>query len=356
MDMVVDPTTSPGLPWTSIGTTNAQVFGYQEGIGFRGQQVEILYKEVILRLQQLREGPKMNDINLFIKPEPHKPKKVEQGAWRLIHGVSITDQMVAEIVMGELMDLVYKCPGRYGPMIGWSPFTTEGIPYFNFFVGNGPKQSADKSSWDWTVQDWLAEVFIDLICYIQDDLNETCSTQLRNHMRAILGRKVIVGKGQRFTMDGGLPSGWKATIFANSVMQEIIHHVAEKRSGCYGKPPITMGDDTLQEPMPPAYWEALATTGCILKEVVTHQDRPYEFCGFHFGSREYEPSYKQKHAFLVRHIERENFEATIQSYQILYLFDERRLNALRRWCELEGFAHCKIDVSDRKYVVRGTPE
>lgn len=98
MNCQVDPTTTPGIPFNRYGSKNSDVFGYTPILGYEGDNVKILYDTVMRRLTILVEGPVCDPINLFVKQEPHKEKKVKAGAWRLIHGVSIVDQMVAVVL------------------------------------------------------------------------------------------------------------------------------------------------------------------------------------------------------------------------------------------------------------------
>lgn len=355
----VDPTTSPGHPWKELADTNGQLFGYDPILGFVGEQVETLYEAVKIRLRELAEKPFIDDINLFIKDEPHKAKKLENEAYRLISGVGITDQMVSTIMFEELLEEVISKPGEYSTMIGWGIHCEEGLLSMNRAVRSRFGQnlaSADKSSWDWTAQPWTCSLLRRHLMWLHRHLDNSSLVQMSNHVLAMLGPKSVISSDYKVfdIIEGGMASGWKLTILGNSWMQLILHHLAQLRAGTTGPPPLCMGDDTIQTTMPDEYWNELAATGCILKEVNNHLDgSPYEFCGLHFGEEFYEPSYEGKHSFLLRFLEPELFRDVMISYQLLYLFDPVKLLALRRWLIISGLQDALIDVDAWQYRLRG---
>ena len=60
-----------------------------------------------------------------------------------------------------------------------------------------------------------------------------------------------------------MPSGYKLTIFLNSLLQHVLHDV------CGGHSALTaMGDDTIQGKGLDEYWSKMNETGAIVKEVI----------------------------------------------------------------------------------------
>ena len=347
VDRALDPASSPGLPFMRQGSTSALAFGWEEGTGY--SDLYSLYFAVLERIDKLVEGPVMDPINLFVKHEPHKPSKVENKAWRLISGVSVVDQLVDEILHGDFLDLVIERPCGYNMTIGWSQYQEHGLRLINLLV-RGDVDAADKGSWDWTVQPWHFELLEKFLVWLNDDYDDITMKVMVNHLRALGGPKVFKAKGRTFetTEEGVMPSGWKLTILANSLMQIFSHYLACERCGITYPTPLSQGDDTVQPAVDDElYWYELSRTGCILKERQRFSCKRdgFEFCGMIFRRRSFHPVYLDKHAFHIRNIDPLVFRETIQSYQLLYLFDDERLAALRKWASSAGCASAKIDVA-----------
>lgn len=339
----LDPKTTPGIPFMSKGSTNEEVFGYVPLLGY-GQTpagalaIRELLFQVESRKQRLSVGEhrECDPINLFVKTEPHKASKVKDGAWRLIHGVSVVDQVIAMRFWEPLID---SLPGKWGEsscMIGWTP-QKGGYKwlYERFCQTHQDVSSADKSSWDWTWPEWLNDV----VCHLLIDLR-VCSSGveqdvMRNYIHSMLGpRELVYGKFSVTTQQAGImSSGWLFTIFLNSVAQYCLHWVASRLAG---EDPdsglfVAMGDDTLQTARSSEYWKKLSSLGCILKEVKTVSaselscysegwDFPamLEFCGTIFNYIHSVPAYAAKHAFALHFGDDELFESVLTSYQYLY--------------------------------------
>lgn len=221
----------------------------------------LLYNAVRERFSELENGPAMDPIFPFIKQEPHKKEKLETKRFRIISGVGATDQLVAELLFRPILDdSQYSCLLN-GIAIGWSPNLPGGIRSFNL-VTEKKTVAADKSSWDWTVNAWqslFAQLFLVASVKVLPDI-------VRNHVAALLGPKTFLFRGRKFqtTNPGVMPSGWKLTIFMNSILQHACHLMA----GGVGEL-LAMGDDTIQEEEDSAYWEKLQSIGPIMKE--THR-------------------------------------------------------------------------------------
>ena len=358
VDETLDPTSSPGHPWMRYGSTNSEVFKYCPLRGYTSRLDE-LKNSVEIRVGTLLTQPDMDVINLFIKPEPHKQKKVDSKMWRLISGISVTDQLVAQMLLWDMLVETSDCPGIHGNLIGWGLFQFGGTSFLRSRVPREHLQSADKSSWDWTMQEWTAEVFIEVLLWVNDHLTESQRTVLKNHCTAVLGQARFEAKGRKGYVPPSMKSGWKCTILGNCWMQQILHVLAGIRAGytdqqILSSMPLAMGDDTIQKKQPERYWKELARTGCILKEVNDHPvGEPFEFVGFNFHEGQYQPCYKAKHAFLVHHVDIENQESVLRAYQWLYLFDENRLKAIQQWARSLGLAHINIDADSIRAHVRG---
>ncbi|APG75715.1 hypothetical protein 2 [Beihai sobemo-like virus 18] len=361
---VLNPDSSSGHYWAKYGANNGEVFGWSpEKARYTGENrlsdanmIALFREKVVSRMVELYFMPVSDVIKVFIKHEPHKPEKVKQGKWRLIMGVCPTDQICAHLLFDTVLAIFESIPLLSGTAIGWSPMMEGGVSLYRAYVGDYNMVTADRSSWDWTVQFWLALTFISLMLYLCNTRSLLRQRIITNHILSMFGsRKFNVG-ASTFYMHilGVLLSGWKLTAFCNSLMQIICHHLACLAVGFQLPPPICMGDDTLQnDPItymrlfsnvlddvdPVAvdreYWKFLSSTGAILKMVDRFEDYS-EFCGFRFIPGECYPVYDVKHAVALHNVPSEFLHSTLRSYLWLYCYDKEKYEALERWLRQTG--------------------
>nr|ASM94007.1 putative RNA-dependent RNA polymerase [Caledonia beadlet anemone sobemo-like virus 1] len=325
---VLDPRSSPGHPWLAYGNTNGEAFGYIPGVGYRGPNCLLLYNKLLERWEELLEAPVCDPINPFIKQEGHKPSKVDEGRWRLISGVGATDQLVAELLFGSFMRRVKTHGFWKGMPVGWSYIQEGGLRAF-LELSEGLDVCADRSSWDWTVTQPLAEAMIELLCFYAVD-----EPRARNHCVAMLGPKVFKFCGTEVDIDFWcMVSGWKLTLIFNLFCQILLHYYAEIRLGRDFGRIIAMGDDTLQEGVVgDDYFRCISETGAVIRDL----DVKREFCGFHFCEESYNPSYVDKHSFNLQNISPDTLVETLTSYCYVYAFDTERFNFLSSWLDKLG--------------------
>lgn len=338
---MLEPTSTPGYPWVQLGNSNAECFGYVPGLGYVGDKVADLYQAVRQRLYTLETTPKIDNIFLFIKQEPHKPAKAQQRRWRLISGIGATDQLIAEMLFRPFLDEMTNNPCRYGMAVGWAPVLENAIPFIMSHL-SGLTVCADKSAWDWTVQPWLCD-------YMKSFLSKLCpgvSTVVQNHVEAVMGKKTFQWPGGKYHWDkrGVFCSGWKLTITGNSIMQHACHRMAGGTGNMQAN-----GDDTCQAEEPPEYWENLRKLGPIIKEI--RRDGTIEFCGLEITPDGYYPMYGAKHTFVLTHLKPKIAREVLLSYQYLYPFEPEKLAAIQAWIASLGF---EKDLTPPE-VLRGVP-
>jgi hypothetical protein len=247
MDEHVDKDSSPGYPWMKYGSTNEQAFGYVPMRGY-GEHVEELYWKVLDKMLMLEKGESLETINVFVKDEPHKLTKAHDGAWRLISGLSLTDQMVAHLFLQEPLEIIGRYPGSMGIMVGWSPFQHGGFSYINQLLKPG-MCTADRSSWDWTVEMWCFEELANFTSWLYDDRDDALNRVLVNHVLSVGRATMARARGKALELPEGIQkSGWLWTTFANSWWQIFVHYCAEHMSHTASSPPYSIGDDTVQWP------------------------------------------------------------------------------------------------------------
>nr|UDY81145.1 MAG: RNA-dependent RNA polymerase [Varroa destructor virus 3/5] len=338
----LDRDASPGYPWKDEAPTNEVLFGLDAAhLPHNYTNVMRVKEAVNARLRALRLGVvEADNINVFIKQEPHKMKKVDVGAWRLIQGVGLTDNLVDRFLFTHWFEALIEKNRKVPSKPGWAPIKGG----FKWLAGQFRRpMMADKSGWDWTVQEWHVEFlkrFIPrmiigvpeiLVCSRIEALFTNCRWQLAD--------TVIM---QNVT--GVQKSGCFGTIAFNSLWQFAVHALACHRLGWSLERLgnfACLGDDTLQECVPdvPAYENEVAKTGAIVKtsEISDVKDPKSEFAGFKFDKSTCLPVYGAKHAFTLYHVNEDDAPETLASYLLNYGMHEDISNFLRRELIRRGY-------------------
>lgn len=277
------------------------------------------------RLLELSKGNLVADpIKLFIKQEPHKVSKIQEGRYRLISAISLVDQVVDRVLFGPLTERVLSTVGQTPCMVGWSPVAAGGYRSMSARL-RGKILCADKSAWDWTVTGWMTDLLRQLILNLSLERGGEWERAVNTRFQ-VLFRDALFQfpdgeqAGQR--VDGIMKSGWLLTIVGNSVWQVALHFAVQVERGrpAFESLPFAMGDDTVQE-LPAEHNQYLELLGryCLLKPKVLDF---VEFCGFEMAGDWVRPSYQDKHRFLLRHLSENEAAETLESYQYLYAYDE----------------------------------
>lgn len=332
----IDWTSTPGYPYNKYGTTNRELFKF-DGLNIDETRFEMIYGAVELRWRQLLIEPEADPINLFIKREPHKIKKLTDQAYRIIHGVSIIDNLIARLLYGKLFDNMIANWMTLPSKIGWTP----GQGGYKLLAAKYKRTMyADKSAWDWTMQPWCVNLLIDLMTNLGPD-DSLFRIRSRNHLIAIFGI------GAKFTADGVvfsqtvqgiMKSGYLGTIGFNSMLQTALHVLAKIRLGQEPAPyPDSVGDDTIQHPEmePETYVRTLEKGGCVVKEYGFSEG--VDFVGHTFNEQKCIPNYRLKHCFKLFHVEEGLVGETLEAFQYLYPHDLKFLEFIQKVMINEGF-------------------
>lgn len=306
----LDWTSSPGYPWLLQHTTNAAMFEVKDGEPSKAA-VDRVWQVVSDRLRTREVDP----VRLFIKPEPHKLKKLNAKAYRLISSVSVIDQLLDALLFGEMNQKMIEqhlmVPGK----VGWTPY-----------VGGWKimparlNRSLDKSAWDWSVNGWIAEMLLQFRKELMDrnQHSQAWEELAEWRYRALFESPVFVTSGGLYLRQrepGVIKSGCYNTIADNSVAQDLLHVRVCHEMDIEPEDLMSMGDDTTQREFPEwdAYCERLAQY-CHIKGDV----KATEFAGHRFTSLTVEPLYKGKHAFNILNMNPKYGEETAASYALLY--------------------------------------
>lgn len=302
-------TSSPGYPYLLRAPTNGNFLGYSDG-KCDPEKVDYVWYLVQRRLTGEDEP---DEIRLFVKPEPHKIKKLEQGRYRLISSVSLIDQIVDHMLFGDCNEALLSNWETIPSKPGWS------------HMGGGWRMipvsqwiASDKSAWDWTVQAWLVELCLELRVRLCGNMTDSWYRCAERRYKQLYGHPVFItsnGLKLQQKTPGIMKSGCVNTIADNSMMQYMLHARVSLELGIPLEPLYSMGDDVLQAPMEreKEYFDLIGQF-CKLKEVA-HRN---EFAGFRFIGGRIEPCHKGKHSFNLLHMNPEFVENIGTSYQLLY--------------------------------------
>lgn len=305
----LDMTSSPGYPYLRRATNNGAFFQAKDGV-FPEERLEEIWEMVKLKIRDRKDDP----IRLFIKPEPHKDKKIQQQRYRLISSVSVLDQIIDSMLFGEMNETVIDncmtvpCKGGWSVFEGgWKVVPTRGVI------------SLDKSGWDWSVLPWLFELELQLRVRLCKNINADWLELARWRYKALFVNPTFITSGGRRLRQlnpGVMKSGCFNTLVTNSIMQHILHLRVCAELDLWPSWLWSLGDDTLQEDMPEreSYLAAISQF-CHVKHCIEGA----EFAGMRFrAGGVVEPLYRGKHSFQLLHMDRRFARETSESYALLY--------------------------------------
>lgn len=263
-------------------------------------------------------------IKLFIKDEPHSRSKVEEGRFRLIHCLSLEDQIVDRLLFYPWVGAELRDPMAVMAKAGWAPLPAGYQAMDAIF--NDRAVAVDKTAWDWTMPEWVVRAYVDVKLSQIRNSSPLYEWLVWRRLWYILGPgttfRMYDGRVYRQTYWGLMKSGWFLTLSMNSMAQGLQHILAWRRMGRLDKLPQlwAMGDDTVLTEFTDhaGYWRALETTGCIVKKVETSR----EFAGFRISgsgpSVSVTPLYPDKHRFVLKYVKPELEQEVLLSYSLIY--------------------------------------
>lgn len=242
-------------------------------------------------------------IRLFVKPEWHKRKKLDDKRYRLIWQVSVVDQIIDHLLVDEYFSKEVE---------NWVHLPTKvGMSYANGGWKTVPRGwGYDRQAWDMTVPRWLLDLY-ERFLHEQISADRSWHFWLKRRFSELYDNpEVQLSNGVTFRQvtPGIQKSGSLYTLNGNSTMQILLHYIASKEAGVEPTSIIAMGDDTVQPRASQGYLNA------INEYVTIKGEEPNEFCGMHYGMT-IEPVYTPKH--LLSLAADPTYERLV-SYQFLY--------------------------------------
>lgn len=232
LDFIIDneviPLSSPGAPWSKLGSDNRTVIALH-----RPLLVRVVVERICLlssgdftslsALEMVQQGL-TDPVKLFTKGEPHSASKLAEGRLRQISSVSLAANIISRRLYG-IQNRVEKAKWRSPEMpsccgMGSSDDDLQTLHSLWNAQPLGSLAEADISGWDWTIQSW--ELMSD--CERRIDL---CGAgprlaQLMRNVHWTMALKVFqLSNGSLFEQikPGVLPSGWYCTTTTNSYMR-----------------------------------------------------------------------------------------------------------------------------------------
>nr|QLL27740.1 putative RdRp [Leveillula taurica associated sobemo-like virus 1] len=282
---------SPGYPYTSQAPTNGEWLKWN-GVEADPFQLDVLWHDT----QVVLSGQWDTVLKCFIKREPHKLSKVEEGRYRLIMASPLCVQMAWHMLFDFMNDLeikeAYNIPCQQGIAMvggGWKAYKKQ-------WESIGTTHALDKKAWDWTAPYWTILMDLELRYRLGrgDHMNrwyviaKILYDQMFEHPKILTSGGIML----RQVVPGIMKSGIVNTISTNGHCQCFIHAAVCLMLGLPFKPwPRCCGDDTLSHLLHCCDLGAYNRLGVKIKSV----SDTMEFCGHEFRDSGPVPLYWLKH-------------------------------------------------------------
>lgn len=263
----------------------------------------------------------VDPVKLFVKCEPHKIAKLNEGRVRLIFSMSLVDNTIARLLFSaqnvgeiEVWDSIPSKPGM--------GLNDEGLSkIFQTVVQNSSQglMETDIKGWDWSFQELDFIEDLKRRTFLNNGSGTFWERIARSHYHCVARKVMCLSDGSliKQTVPGVMPSGWYNTSSTNSAVRAMAHYHAALKEGvtpwC-----ITMGDDSIERYVPRVedHYRQLGKT-CGLVNVV--DSSRFEFCSTNFVDGIGIPVNVDKQLVnLMCSVPRDYFEASDRYEQFLY--------------------------------------
>nr|QRW41683.1 MAG: RNA-dependent RNA polymerase [Geolu virus] len=209
-----------------------------------------------MRAEDLVKAGLCDPIRVFVKGEPHKQSKLDEGRYRLIMSVSLIDQMVARVLFQQQnkkeIDLWRAIPSKPGFGLSTDDQTVEFLEILSKTVGEDPENlcknwrdhliPTDCSGFDWSVSDWMLQDEME----VRNRLTADCTEMLRQLRKVWLK---CISSSLLHLSDGSLyaqrvPGVQKSGSYNTSSSNSRVRYMAALYCGAEWA--VTMGDDALE--------------------------------------------------------------------------------------------------------------
>lgn len=338
----LDMTSSPGIPYLREATTNGKWLKWN-GLEVCSIQADRLWYDV----QQVLQGNWETELRVFIKQEPHKLKKVQEGRWRLILASPLCVQVAWQMMFSEAydkdIDNAYYIPSQQGAVFvggGWKLFT-------QMWAQQGLTCGLDKEAWDWTAPAWVFDVCLQLTGRLMRGSRREDWQRIAKSLHKDMFEDpiLVLGSGMRYKQlyPGIMKSGCVGTININSRSQVAVHLIASYMMGVDPRPlPACCGDDTIQHVRHTSYLEVYERLGVRIKSV----SDTLEFMGHDFPTSGPRPLYLMKHLKKAAYVREEDLGDYLDSMARMYVHTD----LFWFWEKLATVLHRRLPLSRESYL------
>lgn len=209
-----------------------------------------------LTSEQLVQAGLCDPIRLFVKGEPHKQAKLDEGRYRLIMSVSLVDQLVARVLFQNQnrteIALWRAIPSKPGFGLSTDEQVSEFFACLSRDVGCTPEHLAsnwrdyivptDCSGFDWSVSDWLLEDEMEVRNRLTRNINGLCLRLRSCWLRCIANSVLCLSDGSLLAQR--VPGVQKSGSYNTSSSNSRIRVMAAYHCGASWA--MAMGDDALE--------------------------------------------------------------------------------------------------------------
>jgi len=281
------PESHPGIPSNIFGKNIKDVIDTHgehvvrlviERLELMFENYNVIVNSEICPLNLVR-GLMCDPVKVFLKPEPHSPKKVSEGRWRVIIIMSVVDQLIDRLFCytQNKTEISYHRDIPSKPGMG---FSDQGIAETYEAVRNLKSDDlleSDMKAWDWKVSE--DEIMVDFERRSLYWPVHSWSKKCMEVRYKCVSRKVYClpdGTLLAQTVWGCLPSGWFNTSSTNSFIRAYLAFMR-------GVDMISNGDDGIEEYNPhiKSWYESLGHEVGMMNRVEPNR---FEFCSHLFTS------------------------------------------------------------------------
>lgn len=227
----------------------------------------------------------VDPVKVFVKSEPHKIAKLQEGRVRLICSVSLIDNVIAKMLcsLQNNTEILHHSTLPVKPGLGLHDDGLRSISeYVKTHFAECTLAEADVKGWDWSVQEADFKLDCDRRIALAGAKGTVFERLLRAHFYC-MARKVFVlsdGTMHEQLRPGVMPSGWYNTSSSNSSMRCINHYILAAEQG-FSPRVMAMGDDSLERSFPNAMelYKTLGKTVSMFNDV---EPDDFEFCSTRF--------------------------------------------------------------------------
>lgn len=312
-------------PMKNFGSTISQALKYNLDVYMKPSfdKERVAYLKELVR-DRLTKPLTSDPIKVFIKQEPHKLQKIAEGRWRLISAVSLVDTMCDRIVFQRLTRKIMTSVMKTPALIGWSPVRSGHLMLSSMFSGKKTR-GLDKKAWDWTVSGWALKAILQVLKDLCLNLPSEVERWMNSRWCALFRDAVFqFADGTQIQQPGWgvMKSGCYLTIVINSIGQLLHHALAQQFVPQADVVKVVLGDDMTLEDFDgfQHYESVIKENGALLKP--SEATNYVTFAGFVMYQYRMYPEYWQKHLYNITHKNLETVTEALESYLVIYAFDE----------------------------------